>query len=469
MAHAGDADTPTNQSAALEHPLRAALFTDLYQLTMAQAYHAEAMRDTAVFELFFRRLPQHRRFAVAAGVADVVDYLTHWRFTASDLAYLRRQPQFTDAFVDSLADLRFTGDLHAVPEGTVVFENEPIVQVVAPIIEAQLLETFILNQVHFQTVAATKAARVVLAAQGRKIVDFGSRRAHGADAALKVARCSYLAGAAGTSNVLAGKLYDLPIFGTMAHSYIQAHDDEVAAFEAFADLYPETTLLVDTYDTLEGVGKVIALARKLGDRFRVQAVRLDSGDLLDLSRRARRMLDDAGLHTVRIFASSGLDEHSIADLLDRGAPIDAFGVGTRLAVSPDEPDLDMAYKLVSYAGRPRLKLSPDKPILPDRKQIFRTFRDDRFAGDLLARYDESHPGYPLIEPIMQHGRPLPAARRTLANARRHCQLQLAQLPPLVGSRDPHEEGDPPYHVHVSDLLRHEQSRARDDARHATSR
>lgn len=449
-------------SPAEENAQRSALFTDLYQLTMARGYHVESMNELATFELFFRRLPRQRRFVVAAGLADVLDYLEHWRFTESDLAYLRQQPQFDDDFLDVLAELRFTGDVYAVPEGTVVFENEPIAQVVAPIMQAQLVETFILNQVHFQSIAATKAARVMLAAEGRKVVDFGSRRAHGTDAALKVARCSYLAGAVGTSNVLAGKIYDIPIFGTMAHSYIQAHDDELETFAAFAELYPETTLLVDTYDTLEGVEKVIALARRLGDRFAVKAIRLDSGDLLELARQSRKMLDEAGLQQVRIFASSSLDEHAIAELLRGGAPIDAFGVGTKLAVSPDAPDLDMAYKLVEYAGRPRLKLSSGKTIFPDRKQVFRTVDDSRMTGDLLARHDEQHPGQPLLELVMRSGERLSPGRRSLEDARRHCLAQLDQLPETLRSLAPADE--PQYPVQHSSILEKERDTARDLAR-----
>ena len=269
--------------------------------------------------------------------------------------------------------------MYAVPEGTLVFPNEPLLQVIAPITEAQLIETFVLNQVHFQSVAATKAARVVAAAQGRAIVDFGSRRSHGMDAALKVARATHLAGGAGTSNVLAGKLYGIPVFGTMAHSYIQAHDDEFASFDSFARLYPETTLLVDTYDTLAGVRKVIELSQKLEGRFQVRAVRLDSGDLGGLAVDTRRMLDEAGLQRVKIFASSGLDEYKSQKLVQTGAPIDAFGVGTKLAVIADAPDLDMAYKLVEYGGKGRLKLSAKKLLYPGRKQIFRQIENGKMV------------------------------------------------------------------------------------------
>ncbi|MEX0653944.1 MAG: nicotinate phosphoribosyltransferase [Phycisphaeraceae bacterium] len=448
--------------AAEPGPFAEGLFTDLYELTMAQAYDAEAMEDVAVFELFFRKLPASRNFVMAAGLADVLDYLEHFQFSEDDLAYLRRQGTFREPFLARLARLRFTGDVDAVPEGTLIFPNEPVVQVTAPLIEAQLIETLVLNQVHFQSVAATKAARCVLAAEGRTVVDFGSRRAHGIDAALKVARTSYLAGASGTSNVLAGKRYDIPIFGTMAHSYIQAHADEPAAFAAFARLYPETTLLVDTYDTLTGVRRVIDLARKLGERFRVKAVRLDSGDLGALAVATRRLLDQAGLERVKIFASSGLDEHEIRRLIRAGAPIDGFGVGTKLAVSQDAPDLDFAYKLVAYAGQPRTKLSAEKIIYPGRKQVFREVHDGMATADVLGEPDEPAPGRPLLQPVMRQGERLPAGRVTLHAARDHAARQLARLPEPWRSLDP---ADRPYPVRVSDRLnqrlRQLQARMRD--------
>jgi len=372
---------------------------------MAQAYWAEHMDRTAVFELAFRRLPTNRNYIVVNGLADVVDFVTNFRFASEDLRYVRELGGFSAEFLDRLDHLRFTGDVYAMPEGTLVFPNEPLVQVIAPILEAQLLETFVLNQIHFQSLAASKAARVVRAANGRMVVDFGSRRAHGTDAALKVARATYLAGGHGSSNVLAGKLYGMPVFGTMAHSYIQAHEDELSSFEAFARLYPETTLLVDTYDTLEGVRKVIELSRKVGDRFRIGAVRLDSGDLAALAMASRKMLDEAGLHRVKIFASSGLDEYKVQALVASGAPIDAFGVGTKLAVMSDAPELDMAYKLVEYGGRGRFKLSARKVLYPGRKQVFRQVENGQMIGDVIGRFDEQLPGEPLLQPLVQCGRP----------------------------------------------------------------
>jgi nicotinate phosphoribosyltransferase len=380
-----------------------ALFTDLYELTMAQAYAAEHMDRDAVFELTFRKMPANRNYIVAAGIGDVVNFLTNFRFEPADLEYLEGRGEFSREFLRQLESLRFTGDVHALPEGTLVFPNEPIVQVIAPIIEAQFMETFVLNQIHFQSLAVAKAARIVEAARGRSVVDFGSRRAHGTDAAVKVARALYVAGGSGTSNVLAGQMYGIPVFGTMAHSYIQAHESELESFHAFSNLYPETTLLVDTYDTLDGVRRVIGLYRKLKDKFRVKAIRLDSGDLGALAFAARQMLDDAGLKHVAIFASSSLDEYEIERLVSSGAPIDIFGVGTKLAVMEDASHLDMAYKLVEYAGKGRLKLSTSKLVYPGRKQVFREIENGWMVRDIVGRFDEILPGEPLLQPVMRAG------------------------------------------------------------------
>jgi len=442
-----------------EDARNSALFTDLYEVTMAQAYAAEQMRDEAVFELFFRRLPKGRGYVMAAGLDDVLTYLENFRFTDDDLEYLQSQGTFSNEFLDELRELRFTGDVYAVPEGTVVFPNEPLVQVVAPMLQAQWIETLVLNQIHFQSVLATKAARVVTAAQGRNVVDFGSRRAHGAEAALAVARCSYLAGAGGTSNVLAGQQYGIPIFGTMAHSYVQAHDEETAAFEAFARLYPNTTLLVDTYDTLAGVRRAIAMRQRLGEDFHFGAIRLDSGDLGQLARQSRKMLDDAGLSDVKIFVSSSLDEYEIERLLDEGSPIDGFGVGTKMAVSKDAPALDMAYKLVEFAGRGRMKLSSEKVIYPGRKQVFRRREGEKFAGDVIAAHDETIDGESLLQPVMQSGRRLPEAERTLDQMREHARRQLAALPaPLKALR---VEAEAPDFVRISDRLQQAESELHD--------
>lgn len=430
-----------------------ALFTDLYELTMLNAYYEEGMMADAVFTLFVRRLPVRRNFLLACGVDTVLDYLETIRFSEEDLAYLDSLRQFSGRFLNWLRDFRFTGEVFAVPEGTPVFANEPIIEIVAPLPQAQIVETFIMNQIHVQTVLASKAQRVVAAAEGRPVIDFGPRRMHGIDAALKAARAFWIGGVAATSNVLAGKLYGVPVAGTMAHSYIQSHENEATAFRAFAQLYPETVLLVDTYDTLAGVQKVIDLARALGDDFKVKAVRLDSGELLDLSRRARRLLDDAGLRDVEIFASGGLDEDAIAALVSAGAPIDGFGVGTSMGVSSDAPDLDIAYKLSEYAGKGRLKLSTGKPILPGRKQVFRIVEGEHDVRDVIACDDEVPVGRPLLVPMMRNGKRLPERRVDLTTARQYAQEQISRLPERVRAITP---ADSPYPVEVSRTLAHRQ-------------
>lgn len=419
------------------------LFTDLYELTMAQAYLAEGLRGQAVFEVFFRHLPLSRRYAVAAGTDDVLAFLEGLAFDDEDLEAVRQLGGFGPGFLDALSRLRFTGDVWAVPEGTVVFAGEPLMQVVAPIAEAQLVETVVINQIHLQTVLASKAARVVEAAAGRPVIDFGARRAHGTDAALKLARASYLAGVAGTSNVLASHRYGIPAVGTMAHSFVQAFDREEDAFEAFARIYPGTTLLVDTYDTVAGVDLVIALSRRLGQRFRVGGIRLDSGDLAALARAARARLDAAGLTGVRIMASSGLDEHSIGALVAGGAPIDGFGVGTTMAVSHDAPDLDMAYKLVEYQGRGRTKRSPGKVIVPGRKQVLRRIEGGRLAGDAVVPFGAAGAGggAALLEQVMAGGRRTARGRAGLAEARARCAAQRALLPAELRRLEPAAEGE----------------------------
>ncbi len=426
-----------------------ALFTDLYELTMLQAYYEEGMTAESVFTLFVRRLPARRNFLLACGVDTVLDYLETIRFGEEDLAYLSTLGLFSDSFLTWLRDFRFTGEVDSVPEGTPVFANEPILEVVASLPQAQILETFIMNQIHLQTVLASKAQRVVAAADGRPVVDFGARRMHGIDAALKGARAFWIGGVASTSNVLAGKLYGLPVAGTMAHSYIQAHENEAAAFRAFAKVFPETTLLVDTYDTLQGIRKVIDLAKSIGDDFKIKAVRLDSGDMLALSRETRWLLDEAGLERVEIFASGGLDEDVIATLLSGGAPIDGFGVGTSMGVSNDAPDLDIVYKLSEYAGKGRLKLSTDKPIFPGRKQVFRIAKDGEDVRDVIARAGEELIGRPLLVPMMRDGKRLPEGRVDLTAARTYAHEQIARLPAPVRAIT---HADPPYRVEVSQVL-----------------
>jgi nicotinate phosphoribosyltransferase len=435
----------------------ALLLTDLYELTMLQAYYRQGMVAPAVFDLFARRLPSRRNYLVACGLEDVLRHLETWCVPDAAVAELERTGLFTRSFLERLRGLRFTGDVFAVPEGTVVFGEEPILEIVAPLPEAQLAETFLMNQVNVQTLAASKASRVVTAAAGRRIVDFSLRRVHGTDAAMKAARAFYVAGVDATSNVLAGLAYGIPLAGTMAHSYVQAHRSEREAFRSFVELYETTVLLVDTYDTLRGVGHVIELAREMGERFHVSALRIDSGDLGALSKAARRILDDAGLGHVRLFASSSLDEHEIAKLVADGAPIDGFGVGARMGVSEDAPCLDMAYKLVEYAGVGRTKLSPQKPILPGCKQIFRTLENDEAKGDVIGRHDEHLAGRPLLVQVMKSGRRTAAGSEPLSAARTRAAREIAALPARLRALD---GAEPAYAVEVSHALRAEHERVR---------
>jgi nicotinate phosphoribosyltransferase len=426
-----------------------ALFTDLYELKMLQAYLEEGMTEDAVFSLFVRRMPGSRNFLLACGLETVLDYLENLFFTDEEIRFLGSLGYFSDSFLAWLRDFAFRGDVYAMPEGTPLFPNEPILEVKAPLPEAQLVETFILNQIHMQTLLASKAQRVVTAAEGRPVIDFGARRMHGIDTALMGARAFYIAGVAATSNVLAGRLYGVPVAGTMAHSYIQAHEDEASAFRSFAQLYPDTILLVDTYDTLTGVRNVIDLAKSLGKSFQVNAVRLDSGDLLTLSKEARRLLDDANLNKVRIFASGGLDEYAIAELLSSGAPIDGFGVGTHMGVSSDAPDVDIAYKLCEYAGKGRLKLSIGKPVLPGRKQVFRIPEGDRDMRDIIALADEDLPGRPLLSAVMRNGRRLSEDIVSLESSREYAREQISRLPDRIRAIAPAEY---PYPVELSQSI-----------------
>ena len=414
------------------------LLTDLYELSMLEAYAVHGMADTAVFELFVRKLPANRGFLMAAGLEQAVAFLETLHFTADELAWLKASGTFASAFIDSLADLRFTGDVDAMPEGTLFFADEPILRVTAPLPQAQLVETRLINLIHFQTIIASKAARMVLAAPGKQLVDFGLRRAHGAEAGLLAARASYLAGFDGTATVLAGREFGIPIVGTMAHSFVQAHDDEATAFERFARVRPAAlTLLVDTYETERGAELVAQLAPRLAaDGITVSAVRLDSGDLAAHARAVRGILDAAGLQSIHILASGGLDEYKLLALVGSGAPIDGFGVGTSLTTSSDAPALDCAYKLQEYAGRARRKRSEGKATWPGRKQVYRRYRaDGTIAGDFVALIDETTDGEALLCPAMRHGRRV-GGFPTLSQARTYAALSLARLPEPLRRLEP---------------------------------
>jgi nicotinate phosphoribosyltransferase len=434
--------------------MESALFTDLYELSMAQAYVAEGVEGMAEFEVFFRDLGPRRGYLLASGIEAVLGWLATCRLTSREIAYLDSLGQFTPEFLEWLSAAEFAGDIHAVPEGTAIFPNEPFLRLRAPLPVAQLLETRVLNAIHYASLVTTKAARIVDAAAGRGVVDFGARRAHGIDAAFTAARATWIAGGGGTSNMVAGHRLGIPVVGTMAHSFVQSYPDELTAFRAFTAQYPETTLLVDTYDTAEGVRNVIRLADEKGLDFRVRAIRLDSGDIDALSRRARSMLDDAGLANIRILVSGGLDEHRIADLVAREAPIDGFGVGTDLAVSADVPSLDFAYKLVTYQGEPRLKGSTGKSTLPGAKQVYRTVRDGVMVGDTIARASEDLDGEPLLRPVVRGGERIGPAE-SLDAVRERARQQRAALPGHLRTPEPPA---PAYPVAISDGLAAERDR-----------
>jgi nicotinate phosphoribosyltransferase len=433
------------------NPATSLLLTDLYQLTMLEAYVERGMSEPAVFELFVRRLPRRRNFLMAAGLRRALEFLAGARFTPEELTWLRREGGFRPSFLDYLEGFRFTGDVHALAEGTVFFADEPILRVTAPLPEAQIVETRIMNIVHFETTVASKAARMVIAAAGRALMDFGCRRAHGSEAALLAAEAAYTAGFAGTATVLAKPLAGIPIFGTMAHSFIQAHEDEAVAFERFARVRPENVvLLIDTYDTEAAAHKVVALAPRLArEGIRIAGVRLDSGDLAEHARRVRRIFDDGGLRDTQIFASGGLDEHEIARLVQSGAPIDGFGVGTSLTTSSDAPALDCAYKLEEYAGIARRKRSEGKSTWPGRKQIYRS-RDELgvICRDVLTIEGDARGGEPLVELVMRKGARIGPPLDNEA-VRAYAASQLASLPASLRRLDPSDA----YPVDIAPALR----------------
>ena len=426
------------------------LATDFYQLTMLHAYYRAGMEDLAVFEFFCRRLPAKRGFLMAAGLATVLEQLETASFSPAEIGWLRASGRFPDEIVDRFAAWRFTGDVDAVPEGTLVFADEPILRVTAPIAQAQLIETMVINLLHFQTLVATKAARMVLAASGAGLVDFGLRRAHSLEAGTYAARAAYLAGFDGTATVSAGERYGIPVSGTMAHSFIQAHEDEARAFADFAEARPDGVIfLIDTYDTEAGARKVVDLAPRLRARgVSLEGVRLDSGDLAAHARAVRSILDDGGLRDVRIIASGGIDEWKLRDLVAQGAPIDGYGIGTSLTTSQDEPALDCAYKLVTYAGTPRRKRSEGKELWPGAKQVYRKLAaNGRLDGDVLALDGETADGEPLLKPAMRNGRRLD--QPTLEESRSLASASLETLPDAL--RDIDRTGD--YRPVISEGLR----------------
>jgi len=420
-------------------PATSPLTTDLYELNMVQAYLDQAEDKEAVFEFFVRRLPARRGFLLAAGLDDALAYLESLRFSSSEIDWLKSTGRFRSNLIDYLAGFRFTGDVHAMPEGTACFADEPLIRITAPLPMAQLVETRLINILHFQTLIASKAARMVLAAPGKILSDFGLRTAHGAEAGLFSARASYIAGFAGAANVLAGERYGIPVVGTMAHSFVQVHDDEMIAFENFARARPEgVILLIDTYDTEAGTRKVVDLAPKLkADGIAIRGVRIDSGDLAGMARNVRVILDAGGLKDVIILASGGINEDVLQTMMAGKAPIDGFGIGVNLDASIDAPSLDCAYKLQEYAGKPR------------RKQIWRAYSSDgRMCGDILSLENDSLSGEQLISPVMRAGKRLTPAP-TLAQVRERAARELARLPEPLRKL----EAGVDYPVQISETLR----------------
>jgi nicotinate phosphoribosyltransferase len=433
-----------------------ALLTDLYQINMMQAYLDRDATDTAVFELFARNLPPRRGFLVAAGLEQALQFLETLRFSPAEIEWLQSTGRFRPNLIAYLSSFRFSGDVHAMPEGTVFFANEPILRVTAPLPQAQFVESRLINIVHYQTLIAAKAARMMLAAPNKALVDFGFRRAHGAEAGLMAARASYLTGFAGTATVLAGEEFGIPIYGTMAHSFIESFDDESAAFAAFAQSRPDNlVLLIDTYDVEAAARKVVALAPRLAAAgIAIRGVRLDSGDLVALSRSVRAILDAGGLQAVTIFASGGLDEDHLAGFAQENAPIDGIGIGTAMTTSSDVPALDVVYKLQEYAGVPRRKRSANKATWPGRKQVWRRYGPDGcMASDLLS-LESSSPelpedkGEPLLRPVMRDGKRV-APAPSLDDIRAHSKRGFERLPEPLRRLEPGAA----YPVEVAKALR----------------
>ena len=438
MASSGADDLPDQISDAL--------FVDLYQLTMAQAYLRSGQEGEATFSLYFRTFPENRAYYVFAGLESALDYLRELSFSDADIAALERLGLFDDATLDYLRSFRFGGSARAMREGEVFFASEPVMEVSGSIIECQIVETFLLNRVNLESMLATKAARVVDAARGRQVFDFAARRTHGLDASMKFARASHIAGFDGTSNVRAASELGIPAVGTMAHSFITSFHSEVEAFRSYARAFPQSSVfLVDTYDTLDGVRNAITVAREMAERGdALRAARLDSGDMDALSRAARQLLDDADLCGVRILASGGLDEYSIDDLVSSGAPIDGFGVGTRVGTSADAPYTDFVYKIVEYDGKPVMKLSEGKANLPGAKQVYRRYGADGDSGvlgddvvclsDEPSAPDDGNIGEALLAPVMRDGE-LTAPLPSLSEAREYHRARVATLPDeLRGTR-----------------------------------
>lgn len=427
------------------------MLTDLYQLTMNAAYQASGKNDEATYDLFVRKLPENWGFFIANGIEDAIDYAINIKFEEEDIDYLREQRLFSEDFLESLRDFRFSGEIYAVREGTPVTANTPIIRVTGRRMEAQLLETVLLNTVNFQTMIATKANRVVNAAAPGKVVDFGLRRAQEKDASIKGARAAYLAGCVGTSNVLAGKELGIPISGTQAHSFVMSFNTEIEAFRQYAKVFPDKpTLLIDTYNTLEGARNASIIGKEMEARGeRLGAVRLDSGDLASLSKQVREILDKSGLNYVRIVASNDLNEYKIAELREQGARIDGFGVGTELITAKPTAAIPGVYKLVEDESGAKIKLSSEKKSYPGKKQVYRVIgKDGKYSHDILALDGEEVEGIPLLECVVEDGNRI-YSRRELEEIREYCLDRVAFMPDHVKAL----RVEKPYEVKESEGLK----------------
>lgn len=432
-------------------PENISLLVDLYELTMADSYFRRGMNQRVVFDLFVRDIPPCRNFYVAAGLEQILYYLSNLRFTEEAIDYLRSLKLFSREFLSFLKNFRFTGTVYAMREGEIFFPQEPVIRVEAPRIEAQIVETFLLNTFNFQSAIASKAARVLIAAKGRGCVDFSPRRDHGADAALKVARASYISGFMGTSCVAAGMIYGIPVFGTMAHSYIMSFPSEIEAFRAFVEDFPNNSvLLIDTYDTINGARNAIKVAKELEKKgLRLRGVRIDSGDLAEEARAVRRLLDDAGLNYVKIFLSGDLNEYKINRLVSEGVPCDFFGVGTEMGVSKDAPALGGVYKLAQDETGPRIKLSKEKVTLPGVKQVYRIYRNHTMERDVIALEEEKVQGEPLLHRVMEGGK-ICCDIPSLSSIREYFLSRLHLLPENLKDIESHHT----YTVELTPALKH---------------
>ena len=421
-------------------PENLALLVDLYELTMADSYLRRGKNQEVVFDLFVRDMPTCRNFYVAAGLEQILYYLSHLRFSKEAIDYLKSLKLFSEEFLEFLRNFRFTGRVYAVKEGEIFFAHEPVIRIEAPRIEAQIVETFLLNTFNFQSNVASKAARIIIAAKGKGCVDFSPRRDHGSDAALKVARASYIAGFLGTSCVVAGMVYGIPVFGTMAHSYIMSFPSELEAFRAFVEDFPNNSvLLIDTYSVISGAKNAVVVAKEMEEKgLKLRGVRIDSGDLSGEARIVRKLLDAEGLSYVKIFLSGDLNEYKIKRLVDEEVPCDFFGVGTEMGVSKDSPALGGVYKLAQDETGPRIKLSKEKTTLPGKKQVYRVFRSGLMEKDVIALEDEKVDGEPLLMKVMEKGE-ICTDLPSLNQIREYFSQRLSSLPESLKEIEAHHD------------------------------